>query len=183
MPSKPLINEKLLEQFERQGKKVIYTTRGKKKVKAKVVDPIDELYEKNDISFQERGDVKKYSADYELSMQYKIAKVTLETRTPINSDYCFEDRRIQAAKRVDEVKFKVKMLTSRRKRKLKKKLAEILGINTLTMYERVLHYIIEMRLNPRKMETKIGGKSSDIEKRCIDIIKIISECYKKKIDS
>lgn len=172
-----LINERLFEQLEAEGREIVYNKRNGKKVRAKIIDPIKKLYEKGYISIAECKSADLYSMDFELSLCANYAQAVSNGLAPGTSEFSFEDKRLQASKRVNDIKMLVKHLSSYRKRKLRKKLAELYGDQNLTTYEKVLKYVFEKRLKIRRVEERTGINYVIIEARSKEISKLIHNYY------
>lgn len=179
MKSKQLINERLFEQFEKEGKEVIYTKRGDKKIKARVTDPINKLFQDGFISFEESSTANKYTRDYDLSLCENYAQAILSDLPCGTSEFSFEDKRSQASIRVNDIKILVLHLSSHRQRKLRKKFAERSGGSKLTTFQQVLKYIFESRLSINRLAEASGMDKDSINNRAKEVAKVIYNYYEK----
>lgn len=174
MKPKQLINEKLFEQFEADGKEVVYTERRGRKIRARVVDPIKKLFEKGEISYGESSSADKYSMDVELSICENYAQTIINGLPASTNELSFEDRRSQASIRVNDVKMLIAHLNTHRQRKLRKIL---IGHKKSTLYEMILCLIFENRCGIVKVERAIGINHERIYDKCKEIAKVIHNYY------
>ncbi len=180
--ARPLINEKLFDQFEKEGREVSYVYRGegkkKIKIKANIIDPLIKLYEKRFISKEELDFANVYSEDFEISLQTNHFQAAISDIPAGTSKYCFEDIRIQSSKRVQHIKDQVLELTDEKVRKALKAASIMRGKQIKTRHERVLEYIFEKRISERRTERETGINHEDIVLLAKEISYVILKYYK-----
>lgn len=172
-----LINVALFEQKKESGHEVKYKERNGKKIGASIVDPIKKLYEKGHITLAECRTADLYSIDLEISLQENYAQAVSTGLPSGTSEYCFEDKRLQASKRVNDTKNLVIQISRYEKRELKNVNELLLRTAEVIFNEQVLKYSFERRLSNDKVEKIIAIHRDKIIEKCKQIAKVIFNYY------
>lgn len=172
-----LINIVLFKQKEETGHEVRYKERSRRKIGASIVDPIKKLYEKGHITFGECRTADLYSIDLEISLQENYAQAVLNGLPAGTSEYCFEDKRIQASRRVEDIKKLVGEIAKYKKRKPKDANELVLRMVEINFNEAVLKYSFERRLSNDKIEKIIATHRDKIIEKCKQIAQVIFNYY------